>query len=586
MERLHSSDPLQVGGFSLVARLGSGGMGVVYLASRGVERVALKVLNPSLIGDPPQRERFAREADALARCSSRRVASLQDWYVSDHEAWLAMEYVNGPNLRDFVLHAGALQPRSWRAVLKGVLEGLAELHSRGIVHRDIKPSNIVLSSEGPKIIDFGISQTLDATRLTQTGSVEGSPAWLSPEQLELSDFGPESDVFSLASTMVYAATGKSPWGDADTLTIPVVFSRILGWEPDYSGITADQSKLLGPMHAKSPEQRPTVQRLLEWLSDVNDDVFREATWLKVRQKAERETAARPEDETSTTTAGPVDPDMTLVSGGAGTPVVDDPDMTLVSGEPGIPAVDDVDMTEVSGPTQLTPQFQFEEDIEATEQLAKPVRNRTTRAKGSAYAFLTPEKSAVTDDFSNRTGTGLLRSPAKTAPLAAVIAGVLLAAALPVTWAWVSWGSVPEYFENESISLSWAGGGVNPDIPNLEETYPLNERELLDAYYNVNQDGVTRDACLPSTEHRDFGERGLVPFFEVQLPDGSWDALETGIFDRTLACPDGFVGVSAGISSSQLASSSRSGACTMYRYVEPESEMYAERIEQWCIDFDG
>lgn len=266
MDALLPSDPKKIGSFTLVARLGSGGMGVVYLAKRGVQRVALKVLNRESEAEPSARERFIREAQSLEKVDSPRISRLVDWSGADDEQWLAMEFINGPNLRELVVSDGPFALEEWTNLAGGLLEALKELHAKQIIHRDIKPSNIVISDRGPVVIDLGISQMIDATRLTRTGGVEGSPAWLAPEQLESEEYGIESDVFSLGSVLVFAGRGSSPWGNDETLTVPVVFSRILNDDPLLDGLLPTQLQLLSRMLVKSPRERASAVELLDELN--------------------------------------------------------------------------------------------------------------------------------------------------------------------------------------------------------------------------------------------------------------------------------------------------------------------------------
>lgn len=268
MEALLPSDPEKVGSFTLVNRLGSGGMGVVYLAKRGLELVALKVPNSAFVFDSSARERFSREAESLQQVESPRISRLVDWSGSAKEQWLAMEFINGPNLRELVTANGPFTFDEWLPLARGLLEALSEFHSKQIIHRDIKPGNIVISERGPVVIDLGISQMIDATRLTRTGGVEGSPAWLAPEQLESEKYGVESDVFSLGSVLVFAGRGSSPWGNDETLTVPVVFSRILNQEPILDDLNQEQVAILSKMLIKNPKNRATAGDLLKEIDQL------------------------------------------------------------------------------------------------------------------------------------------------------------------------------------------------------------------------------------------------------------------------------------------------------------------------------
>lgn len=268
MEPLNSRDPKMVGDFVLIGRLGSGGMGIVYLASRRSENVALKVIRDHLVEDPAQATRFAREVDTLAAIDSPNVARLVDSGVDDEgRVWFATEFINGPDLDSRVKDRGSLLHDEWWLLAEGLLNALAAAHGVGVVHRDIKPANIILSDSGPKLIDFGIAQVSEATSVTSTGMVAGTPAWFSPEQIEGLPVGPATDVFSAASALVFAANGNTPWGDQTTMTKASVF-KILTAEPDLTDLEGAQAELVSAMLEKEAAARPTAGQLLLLLEDI------------------------------------------------------------------------------------------------------------------------------------------------------------------------------------------------------------------------------------------------------------------------------------------------------------------------------
>ena len=269
MEPLNAKDPKSIGGFTLVGRLGKGGMGVVYLASRKSESVALKVIRDSLIDDESEATRFSREVATLEQISSTNVARIVDAGVEDGRAWFAAEFVNGPNLSELVNDKGPLDEDQWWELAKGLLNGLADVHKTGTIHRDIKPANLIIAETGPKLIDFGIAHVSDATSVTATGLVAGSPAWFSPEQIEGLELTPATDVFSAGSVLTFAASGSSPWGGETTMTKASVF-KILTSEPDLSGLSPGQSFLIQKMLEKEPDQRPTAASLLANIDDVRE----------------------------------------------------------------------------------------------------------------------------------------------------------------------------------------------------------------------------------------------------------------------------------------------------------------------------
>ncbi|MCX6127619.1 MAG: protein kinase [Proteobacteria bacterium] len=182
MERLRSGDPEQIGPWQIVNRLGSGGMGIVYMGTNGTHAAAIKVVREFLLEDPASRTRLEREVDTLLRVKSEFVAEIVGSDINGNPAWIATNYVDGPSLKLLIEKEGPLPEDQWIDFARGFLSALVSVHSVGVVHRDIKPSNILITKSGPKLIDFGISFVNDATSLTGTGMVAGTPAWLAPEQ--------------------------------------------------------------------------------------------------------------------------------------------------------------------------------------------------------------------------------------------------------------------------------------------------------------------------------------------------------------------------------------------------------------------
>lgn len=249
MRSLGKSDPEKIGPFSVVAKLGSGGMGSVYLGSRGFEKVAIKVIKGSLMDDPVARERFRREIEALSLIKSPFVAPVIDADAEAENPWLALEFIGGPSLKERIEQDGPLSEDDWFILAVGLLQALEAVHAAGVTHRDIKPSNVLLASFGPYLIDFGIAQSVDQTSITTVGSVVGSPAWLAPEQLEGAPVTAAADLFSLGSVLVYAATGHSPWGDETSQSVPQIFKKILDGSPDLSSLSGTQKALVeGLLH--------------------------------------------------------------------------------------------------------------------------------------------------------------------------------------------------------------------------------------------------------------------------------------------------------------------------------------------------
>ena len=269
MHPLDPRDPESIGDFTLVGRLGSGGMGVVYLASRRSQTVALKVVRESFSDSKENFTRFEREIKILEGIQSPNVARIVESDVSDDLPWFAAEFVNGPNLKDLVTDEGPLDEDRWWALAEGLLRGLADIHAMGVIHRDIKPANIILAESGPKVIDFGVAHISDATSVTATGLVAGSPAWFSPEQIEGLELTPATDVFSAGSVLTFAASGSAPWGPEVTMTKASVF-KILVSEPEFGRLTPRQRFLVQQMLDKEPGNRPTAAFLLGQLNDFRD----------------------------------------------------------------------------------------------------------------------------------------------------------------------------------------------------------------------------------------------------------------------------------------------------------------------------
>ncbi|MDA8887293.1 serine/threonine protein kinase [Pontimonas sp.] len=262
MDPLVESDPRQLGPYKIIARLGSGGMGVVFLGSRGSQRVAVKVMRSSFLDSPTLKTRFEREIATLKKINSPFVAKYLDSDIEGNLVWHAVEFVNGPTLKEKIENDGPLDEENWWALYSQMREALKDVHRVAVVHRDLKPANIILSETGVKLIDFGISQDSDATSLTSTGMVAGSPAWLSPEQLEGTDVGPGSDLFSTGSILVYAALGRSPWGSETTMTLPVAYKKILSLDFDFDGLPSAYKDAVSPLLLEKASERSFLDRSL------------------------------------------------------------------------------------------------------------------------------------------------------------------------------------------------------------------------------------------------------------------------------------------------------------------------------------
>jgi hypothetical protein len=268
VEELHPGDPQQIGSYRLLGRLGSGGMGQVYLGqSPGGRLVAVKVIRPELADGPDFRGRFAREVAAARRVGGVFTAPVVDADPDAPQPWLVTAYVEGPSLSDHVGRNGAMPESEVIKLGCALAEGLAAIHSAGIVHRDLKPSNVLLAGDGPRIIDFGVSRAAEATALTQTGLVMGSPGFMSPEQAQGLKISAVSDVFSLGAVLAFAATGTEPFG---TGAPAALLYRVVHADPALGGISGGLRDVVEACLRKNPAERPTPAGLLAMLVSVSN----------------------------------------------------------------------------------------------------------------------------------------------------------------------------------------------------------------------------------------------------------------------------------------------------------------------------
>ncbi|MFC8294676.1 PQQ-binding-like beta-propeller repeat protein [Streptomyces sp. NPDC057250] len=260
MERLAGSDPRQVGPYALVGRLGAGGMGAVYLGrSSGGRTVAVKVVRPDLAGDGEFRDRFRREVAAARLVSGAFTAPVVDADPDAAVPWMATAFVPGVPLSRAVAAHGPLPEAALRMLTAGLAEALVGVHAAQVVHRDLKPANVLLALDGPHVIDFGIARATDGTALTSTGAVIGSAPYMSPEQALGQHLTPASDVFSLGTTVVFAARGESPFGDGAGAA---VLFRVVHTEPDLSAVPESLRPLIGRCLAKDPAERPSPREVI------------------------------------------------------------------------------------------------------------------------------------------------------------------------------------------------------------------------------------------------------------------------------------------------------------------------------------
>jgi len=258
MERLRAGDPEQIGPWQIVNRLGAGGMGIVYMGTNGTRAAAIKIVRDFLLEDPSSRTRLAREVTSLKKVKSKYVAEIVGADIDANPAWIATNYVDGPSLKTLIENEGPLSELQWFELATGLISGLAGVHSVGVIHRDVKPSNVLMSATGPRLIDFGISFSSDATALTRTGMVAGTPTWFAPEQFQNTKITTAVDNFAAGSILFFAATGTSPWGNEDT-SVANTMNQILNKDPDLKLLTENQRIIIGQLLDKNPKNRISAQ---------------------------------------------------------------------------------------------------------------------------------------------------------------------------------------------------------------------------------------------------------------------------------------------------------------------------------------
>src|SRR5690242_4235548 len=259
MKPLAADDPRVIGGYRLRARLGAGGMGRVYLGLSPAGRaVAIKVVHPDLASDADFLRRFGQEVAAARAVSGIYTAPVVASGLNERPPWLATAFVPGPPLDQVVAENGPLPEKALWPLLAGLIEALQAIRACGVVHRDLKPANVLLATDGPRVIDFGIARAADGTSLTAAGVVLGTPGYMSPEQAEGRGAGPASDVFALGCVVAYAATGTGPFG---TGTAAAILYRVVHAEPVLDGVPPRLRPVVAACLAKDPVARPSLRRL-------------------------------------------------------------------------------------------------------------------------------------------------------------------------------------------------------------------------------------------------------------------------------------------------------------------------------------
>jgi serine/threonine kinase PknH len=259
MKPLAADDPRVIGEYRLRAQLGAGGMGRVYLGLSPAGRaVAIKVVHPDLASDAGFLRRFGQEVAAARAVSGIYTAPVVASGLGERPPWLATAFVPGPPLDQVVGESGPLPEQALWPLLGGLVEALQAIHACGVVHRDLKPANVLLATDGPRVIDFGIARAVDGTSLTAAGVVFGTPGYMSPEQAEGRGAGPASDVFALGCVVFYAAAGTGPFG---TGTAAAILYRVVHADPVLDRVPPRLRAMIAVCLAKDPAARPSLRAL-------------------------------------------------------------------------------------------------------------------------------------------------------------------------------------------------------------------------------------------------------------------------------------------------------------------------------------
>ncbi|MFC4585471.1 serine/threonine-protein kinase [Sphaerisporangium corydalis] len=262
-QALTDEDPRRLGAFEILARLGDGGQGVVYLGRTTTgEQVAIKLLHARLSGDPEARARFLGEVSVAQRVARFCTASVLHADLAGNVPYIVSEYVPGPSLRQLVEREGPRRGAALDRLAISTATALTAIHAAGILHRDLKPANVLMGPEGPVVIDFGIARALDTPGATLTGDTLGTPSYLAPEQLRGAPVTSAVDVFAWGVTMVFAATGRPAFGSD---SIPAVINRILNEEPDLSALDGSLGEVVAACLSKDPARRPSAEDVVAHL---------------------------------------------------------------------------------------------------------------------------------------------------------------------------------------------------------------------------------------------------------------------------------------------------------------------------------
>lgn len=255
---LTADDPRSLGVYELLGRLGEGAQGVVYLGrSPQGEQVAIKLLHPGLASEPQSRDRFFREVAVAQRVARFCTAAVLHADLAGSRPYVVSEYIAGPSLRTLVEREGPRRGAALERLAISTATALAAIHRAGVLHRDFKPANVLLATDGPRVIDFGVAKALD--QVTTTAGVKGTPLYMSPEQINGEPITPASDMFSWASTMIYGGTGRVAFAGSNPYQ---VLHQIMSKEPDLSGLPGPLIRPIAACLDKNPRNRPQAAELI------------------------------------------------------------------------------------------------------------------------------------------------------------------------------------------------------------------------------------------------------------------------------------------------------------------------------------
>ncbi|WEH15969.1 serine/threonine-protein kinase [Streptomyces sp. VNUA24] len=354
MQPLDAGEPTVVGPYRLLGRLGSGGMGRVYLGrSAGGRTVAVKIVHPHFALDEEFRARFRREVDAARRVGGSWTAPVLDADPEASVPWVATGYAAGPSLAAAIADGGHLPPHSVRVLGAGLAEALSAVHALGLVHRDVKPSNVLLTVDGPLLIDFGIARATDGTAsLTSTGVSIGSPGYMSPEQILGKGITGAADVFSLGAVLAYAATGQSPFpGDSSA----ALLYKVVHEPPLLDGLEGDLRDLVERCLAKDPTGRPGPDEIARTLAPEGAARLVSAGWLPgplVEQVGRSAVQVLNLEAAADVPSGPVGFSSPSVAGG---PTGDGPAASGVFGPPPVMSAQASPVAQVSQAAPASPE---------------------------------------------------------------------------------------------------------------------------------------------------------------------------------------------------------------------------------------